>query len=42
MSCQAAKDAGGRGTRKEGDDMKHLLDLTHLYGVENFRLSPVR
>ncbi len=26
--------------RKVGDVMKHLLDLTHLYGVENFRLSP--
>ncbi len=28
--------------RKEGDVTKHLLDLTRLYGMENFRLSPVR
>ncbi len=41
MSCRVAKDVGGRGTWKEGDVTKHLLDLTHLYGVENFRLSPV-
>ncbi len=41
MSCQVAKDVGGRGMRKEGDVTKHLLDLTRLYGVENFQLSPV-
>ncbi len=42
MSCRAAKDVGGRGTRKEGDVAKCLLDLTRLYGMENFRLSPAR
>ncbi len=41
MSCRAVKDVGGQGTRKEGDVTKCLLDLTCLYGVENFRLSPV-
>ncbi len=42
MSSQVAKDAGGRGTWKVGIDMKCLLDLTCLYGMENFRLFPVR
>ncbi len=30
MSCGAAKDVGGRGTRKEDDVTKHPLDLTRL------------
>ncbi len=29
MSCRAVKDVGGRGTGKEGDVTKYLLDLTH-------------
>ncbi len=42
MSGYAAKDAGGQGMRKVGNEMKNCLDLTRLYGMENFQLSPVR
>ncbi len=41
MSAYVAKDAGERGMQKVDDEMKYRLDLTCLYSMENFWLSPV-